>query len=122
MLRKRNILICLTAVTLCLGGGAMGKAVEQELVCPDPESDAYGTAVLKYAKGADKTNINVQGRGLEPDATYTVLLCDCDYVECESIGSFTANKNGKGCLQVLAVFRQRAWNMPPFIKRVAKAE
>ena len=99
MLRKRNVLICLTAVAFCLVGIALGKAKKVDLV-PANNSGASGFAVLNYAKGADKTNINVQGRNLEDGEEYTVFLCDCDYVECEPIGIFTANKNGKAHLKV----------------------
>ena len=99
MLRTRSLLICLTAVTFCLVGIALGKANKVDLVATD-DSDASGFAILNYTEGADKTNVNVQGRNLESGAVYTVLLCDRKSLECEPIGTLTAKTNGKAHLKV----------------------
>jgi len=100
MLSQRNIFILFGTVILCLAGNALARAVLQDLVCLDPDSDAGGFAVLNYATGANETNIIVQGRNLQAGEDYTVFLCDYDYVECESIGSFTAMTHGEGYLYV----------------------
>jgi len=100
MVRTRNVLVCLTAITLCLAGIALGKAVKQDLMNED--GDVLGNAVLNYAKGADKTEIQVNCQGLEEGTDYTVLLCPCDaggeLDDCIVLGSFTTGKNGKGHL------------------------
>jgi hypothetical protein len=62
--------------------------------------DAGGNAILNYAKGADKTKIQVNCWGLKPRAKYMVLLSDCtdatpDYVE---LGTFITDKRGNGDL------------------------
>ena len=100
MLHKRNILICLTAVSLCLTGIALGKAVKQELLGEGDQ--VLGKAILNYAEDADKTEIQVNCRGLEPETEYTVVLCEIDeqgnITDLMVIGSFTTNNKGKGHL------------------------
>jgi hypothetical protein len=100
MLRKRNILICLTAVSLCLTGIALGKAVKQELV--NENDEVIGNAILNYAKGADKTEIQVNCHGLEPETEYLIVLYQIDeqgnIADPMVIGSFITNKKGKGQL------------------------
>ena len=100
MSAKRNVLICLTAVTLCSAIIALAKAVERELV--DADGNQVGKAVLNYAKGADKTEIQVNCWDMEPETEYTALVCECDddgeIVDCIELGSFTTNKKGKGNL------------------------
>jgi hypothetical protein len=98
MLRTRNLVISLIAVTSCLAGMGLGKAVRQGLAPADLESGAGGHAILNYAKGADKTEIQVNCRGLEPETVYTVLIYD-DSQEAgtyDFVGGFTTDKNGKG--------------------------
>ena len=100
MLRKKNVLICFAAVVLCIGGLAVAKAVKVELIPyaypgADPlEPDAAGQAVLNYAKGADKTEIQVNCSGLTPGEEYTVYIGS----PWEVIGTFIARKNGSGNL------------------------
>ena len=103
VLCKRSILICLTGVTLCLAGAALGKAVKEELVCEpeDGQVQVLGKAKLNYARGADKTEIQVNCRGLEAETEHLVLLCECgegEVTDCIELGSFTTNKKGKGKL------------------------
>jgi len=102
MLRTRNVLVCLTAVTLGLAAAVPAEANRVELV-PLGDSEACGFAILNYARSADETIVNVQARNLKPEAVYTILLGDCgsdELNEWESIDSFTAKKNGKGHLLV----------------------
>ena len=100
MLLKRKVLICLAAVTICLSGIALAKAVKQELVNEDGE--IIGKANLNYAKGANKTECQVNGWDLDTETEYIVLLCVCDddgeVTDCTEVGSFTTNKKGKGHL------------------------
>ena len=76
MLRKKALLICLAAVVLCVAGIALAKAVKVDLQNPaalpadDPDAGATGRAVLNYAKGADKTVVQINCQGLSPGATY----------------------------------------------------
>ena len=98
MLRKKALLICLAAVVLCVAGIALAAAVKVELL-PYPaaaplEPDASGQAVLNYAKGADKTEIQVNCAGLTPGEGYTVYIGS----PWEVIGTFVARKNGSGNL------------------------
>ena len=100
MLRKRNALIYIAAVTLSLSGVALAKAVKVELVVMDLGSSGGGEAILNYAKGTDKTEIQVNCKGMEPNAEHIVWICDwtdekSDYIE---LGTLTTNKKGKGVL------------------------
>ena len=102
MLRTRSVLIWLTAATLCFAGVAMGKPVKVELAALDIESSAGGEAILNYAKGADRTEIQVNCSGLEPNTECIVSLYECTeeepgYIE---LGTLTTNKKGKGTLHV----------------------
>lgn len=100
MLRKRNILICLAVVTFCLAGVAPGKAVKQQLLGEDDQ--VLGKAKLNYAKGANKTEIQLNCRGLEPETEYIVWLFEFDddgeVTDWFELGRFTTNKKGKGKL------------------------
>ena len=99
MLRTRNVLACLAAVALCLAAVVLAKAVQQELV--DADGNQIGKANLNYAKGADKTECQVNCWDLEPETEYTVLLCECEdgeVADCIELGSFTTNKKGEGHL------------------------
>ena len=62
------------AVMVGLAGVAFAAAVKTELLpqAPvlDPDSGASGQAVLNYAKGADKTEVQINAEGLTPGATY----------------------------------------------------
>jgi len=58
------------------------------------EPDASGQAVLNYAEGADKTEIQVNCSGLTPGAEYTVYIGS----PWEVIGTFVARNNGTGNL------------------------
>jgi len=73
MTRKRLLVISL-AVIVAFAGVAIAKAVKTELLpqapALDPDSGAYGQAVLNYAKGADKTEVQINAGGLTPGETY----------------------------------------------------
>jgi len=98
MLRKKALLICLAAVVLCVAGVALAKAVKVDLLPTDPsEPDASGKAVLNYAKGADKTEIQVNCAGLTPGAEYTVWIGTVGG-PWTNVGTFVARKNGTGNL------------------------
>lgn len=100
MLCTRSIWICLTAVTLCLAGIALGKAVHLDLV--DADGNTIGKANLNYAKGADKTECQMNCWDLEPETDCILLLCECDddgsVADCIELGSFATNENGRGHL------------------------
>ena len=99
MLRTRNVLICSAAVALCLVGIALAKAVHQELV--EADGNTIGKASLNYAKGANKTEIQVDCWDLDPQTEYLLLLCECDggqVADCFELGSLTTNKQSKGHL------------------------
>jgi hypothetical protein len=104
MLFKRPVLICLIAVNFCFAGIVVGKAVKLELGGQGIESSAAGKAMLDYSKGADKTEIQVNCKGMEPNTEFIVLLYDCtdegtSYIK---LGSLTTNKKGKGTLHTRA--------------------
>jgi hypothetical protein len=77
---KVTKLVALAMALMVLGGAgtAMAKAVRVDLgpfPADDPvEPDAWGRAVLNYAKGAQKTIVQVNVWGLMPNATYTLYL------------------------------------------------
>ncbi len=102
MLRKNRAIMCVATVVLCVATVALAKAVRVELK-PYPEEapaepGASGYAVLNYAKGADKTVVEVNCRGLMAETEYKVYLeKDEDFYE---IGSFTTRRNGSGNLHV----------------------
>ena len=99
MLRKKRLWVCLTALTLCLGGVALGKALKHELLSED--GVVLGKAKLNYAKGAKKTECQVNCWDLEPKTEYIVLLCECygdEVSDCMELGTLTTNKKGKGHL------------------------
>lgn len=98
MLRKKALLICLAAVVLCVAGIALAKAVKVDLLPTDPlEPDASGKAVLNYAKGEDKTEIQVNCSGLTPGEEYTVWIGTVGG-PWMNVGTFVARKNGTGNL------------------------
>ena len=89
---KKNIVICIMAIVLCVGGIALAKAVKLNLVpvnhSPDP--DGFGRAVLNYAEGEDKTIIQVNCWGLTPGNGYGVNLAN----GMGSAGGAVASANG----------------------------
>ena len=100
MLLRRNVLTCLAAVTVCLAAIALGKAVRQELLNED--ADVVGRTNLNYAKGANRTECQINCWDMESETEYSVLLCECHddgaVTDCFEIGSLTTNKKGKGHL------------------------
>ena len=99
MLRKKNLLICLAAVVLCVAGIALAKAVKVDLQNPaglpadDQDAGATGRAVLNYAKGADKTEVQFNCQGLTPGATYVIGIVDVGIFP--GTGTYTPLPNGK---------------------------
>jgi len=92
MLRKKALLICLAAVVLCVAGIALAEAVKLTLVPVDggPDPDGSGRAVLNYAKGEDKTIIQVNCWELTPGDEYGVNLANGK----GPVGRVVAKKNG----------------------------
>jgi hypothetical protein len=64
--------------------------------------EEIGQAILNYAKGANKTECQVNCWDMESETEYTALVCECDddgeVIDCVELGSFTTNKKGKGHL------------------------
>ena len=103
MLRKSNLLIYLTTVVLCVAGIALAKAIKVDLTpYGSVEPNASGHAVLNYAKGADKTMVQMNCWDLTSNTKYTVYLFydDGSGVDWYTIGTFTTRKNGSGNLHV----------------------
>lgn len=96
MLKKKNLLICLTALAFCIAGIALAKAVKVDLTPPyqAPVPYASGQAVLNYAQGADKTLVEVNCWDPTPGTEYAV------YLSGSLIGTFTTSRNGTGNLHV----------------------
>jgi len=99
---KKMSLMFLAAVILCGTGIALAAAVKVYLT-PYPatspiEPDASGKVVLNYAKGADKTEVQVNCWGLIPEATYAVWLSPDGGTSYHQIGSFTTDEDGDGNL------------------------
>ena len=89
---KKSIVICIAAIVLCVGGIALAKAVKLNLVPVEgsPDLDGSGRAVLNYAKGEDKTIIQVNCWGLTPGDEYGVNLANGK----GPVGRVVAKKNG----------------------------
>ena len=101
MLRKKLLVTCLATAVLCLTGIVLAKAVKVELA-PYPaaaplEPDASGHVILNYAKGTDKTIVQMNCWGLMSEAEYTVYLYNGGFY---AVGSFTTRTNGSGNLHV----------------------
>ena len=99
---KKLATFCLIATVLCASGIAVAAAVKIALV-PYPaapgvaEPDASGQTILNYAKGKDKTEVQVNCWGLTPGTEYVVYAKPGGW---QAIGSFTARKNGSGNVHV----------------------
>ena len=92
------IAICLIALMATMTfAGAVNVAL-----CPDAApDDARGRAILNYAKGADKTEIQVNCWGLDPDYNYTAWInvtgLGCPEIGgWSNIGTFSVNTKGNG--------------------------
>ena len=101
MSRRKLALLCLAAVIAFGTGIAMAKAVKVAL-SPFPavapiEPDASGKVILNYAKGADKTEIQINCKGLTPASDYTVYLNAGGFY---AIGTFTTDAAGDAPLHV----------------------
>ena len=103
MLLTKSLFICFATVTLCLAGTTLGNAVVQELVSEDEE--ILGQSIVNYAGNSDQTECIVICWDLEPEAEYTVFLCDSDeygrVTDSCMLGNLTTNKVGNGCLFTL---------------------
>ena len=89
-------LVVIFAVGIALAG-----AVKVDLMPYPPadpiDEDASGHAILNYAKGADRTEVQLNCKGLEPQTEYTVYLNEGGW---NAIGTFTTRKNGTGNFHV----------------------
>jgi hypothetical protein len=94
---------------LWLAGGdiAHGKATHFELgMFPQPllrkpeglEPDASGRAIFNLAKGAGKTIVQMNCKGLTPDIEYTAFVFHTG--RWHEVGKFVAKKNGTGTLHL----------------------
>jgi len=122
MLRKRALLICIGAVVLCAAGIALAAAVKVTLE-PFPagspiEPGASGQAVLNYAKGADKTEVQVNCKGLKPDSDYVVYLKTGGTFDL--IGKFITNSKGNGHLHA-SLAGDRSADLPVAVNNRAGA-
>lgn len=101
MLRKSIVWVCLFAFVLSAAGIAFAAAVKVTLAPyaypnQDPdEPDASGRAVLNYAKGKDKTEVQVNCWGLTPNTECWVWI---DLGGWQEIGTFTTDESGEGHL------------------------
>lgn len=89
---KRNVVICIMAVVLCVGTIALAKAVKLNLVPTNTSTDpdGYGNAILNYSMDEDKTIIQINCWELTPGDRYGVNLAD----SMGTIGTATASQNG----------------------------
>ena len=99
---RKSFLLLVAAVVLCSAGVALAAAVKLNLVhyLGGPDVGASGQAVLNYAKGADKTEIQINCQGLTPLTNYTVYLSPTPTGPFQSVGNFTTLRNGKGTLHL----------------------
>ena len=99
MSRTKIGLVCVLAIVLGVTGVALAKAVKVELApYGSLEPDASGHAILNYAKGADKTEVQVNCWDLTPETEYTVYLSPDDGGSYYAIGTFTTDSSGEGNL------------------------
>lgn len=102
MLLRKSILICVTAVTLCLAGTTLGKAFIQELV--DVDENAVGQGILVYDEEAEQTEIQVNCWDVTPNTEYVILLCqwdeDGELIGLSELGNMNTSKNSMGHLHV----------------------
>lgn len=94
-----TIAVCLVALMATM---AFAKAVNVAL-CPTAAApdDARGRAILNYAKDANKTEIQVNCWGLDPNYNYTAWInvtgLGCPQIGgWSNIGTFSVNKKGNG--------------------------
>lgn len=94
-MKKLAIALAICLMVVMAGSVAFAKAVKIDLVSIDlvKYPDAEGKAVLNYAKGADKTEIQINCSGLIAGDDYVVYLKTNGFSD---IGEFTAGPNGKG--------------------------
>jgi|GEM_PF-3262261 len=99
MLRKSIIWVCLVSFVLATAGIAFAAAVKVILSpypADDPiEPDATGRAVLNYAKGKDKTEVQVNCWGLTPNSDYRLWLYLGGW---KRVDVFTTDEDGEGHL------------------------
>jgi len=86
------VAICLVALMVTL---AFAAAIKVDLLAYPGTGYGSGQAILNYAKGADKTEIQVNCWGLDPGEWYTVRIGPLT-PRWKSLGTFTAKKNGEG--------------------------
>lgn len=82
-------MIMISAIALCIGGAAFAAAVKVDLV-PINGKDASGQVILNYAKGANKTEIQVNCSGLIGGDTYWITIDGTGIEPIEAV----AKKNG----------------------------
>jgi len=76
---------------------AFGAAITRDLVQTGLNAtNEAGRAIVNYAKGADKTEVQINFSGLVNGATYNAYFLCPDPAGWIPIGSCTGKKNGKG--------------------------
>jgi len=100
MLSKKMMWICIVAFVLAASGVAFAAAVKIALnpypAAEPVDPDASGKAVLNWAKGKDKTEIQVNCWGLDPEAEYTVYIAPVEAGPYTELGTFTTDESGEG--------------------------
>ncbi|MHC4627173.1 MAG: hypothetical protein ACYTDV_09360 [Planctomycetota bacterium] len=103
MKTKKSLLICLTAVVLCVAGVALAKAVKVELEpCPinypDPENLPPGGASVVFNNSAGaghNLELTVSLKGVEAGTAYDIyLFVDGGWHDGAKAGTVTTNKRG----------------------------
>ena len=102
MLSRKVMWVVLVSFVLIVSGVAFAAAVKITLSPYAPngplDEDATGKAVLNWAKGKDKTEIQVNCWRLDPTTQYEVLIAPVETGPYTSIGTFTTDEAGEGCL------------------------
>lgn len=100
---RKSVSLLVAAIVLCGAGVALAAAVKVNLAhyAGGPDEGASGQAVLNFAKGANKTEIQINCQGLTPDTNYTVYLSQTSTGPTfDPVGDFTTHENGKGNLHL----------------------
>ena len=107
MIRKRLVVTLLGFLWFFAGSVAYGKATHFELgMFPQPllrepeglEPEASGRAIFNLAKGAGKTIVQLNCKGLTADVEYTAFVFHSG--TWHEVGKFVAKKNGTGILHL----------------------
>ena len=73
MLKKKNVLICLAAVVLCVAGVALAKAVKVELN-PIGDDPGGGFVIFNDTSGPENVQVQMSLKGALPKTDYDVIV------------------------------------------------